>query len=177
MLAKISNIFEPAVAKAATPVPSMDDYDSGNTTQVKVKLTVYNASKVSGFASSSSIASTYASWWDQAEQDLVNDTRTLVIDEAHVDFFLANIVRSDEEKVSNPAITSIAKHAILRYNCFYDIYNNPDKVLESAALAYIAWKLLVLQNKADYLTDPVKFMYWFLVNTSVMKIKKDLQED
>lgn len=69
------------------------------------------------------------------------------------------------------------RNAILRYNCFYDIYNNPDKVLESAALAYIAWKLLVLQNKADYLADPVKFMYWFLVNTSVMKIKKDLQEE
>lgn len=111
LLAKISNIFEPAVAKAATPVPSMDDYDGGNTTQVKVKLTVYNASKVSGFANTGSVANTYASWWDQAEQDLVNDTRTLVIDEAYVNSFLANIVRSEEEKVSNPAITSIASVA------------------------------------------------------------------
>lgn len=66
------------------------------------------------------------------------------------------------------------RNAILRYNCFYDIYNNPDKNIESVSLTYIAWKLLVSQNKIDYLRDPNKFLYWFMVNTDVMVIKKDI---
>lgn len=67
------------------------------------------------------------------------------------------------------------RNTILQYNCYYDIYNNPDKNIESVALAYIAWKLLVAQNKADYLLEPVKFMYWFYINASTMIIKKDIE--
>lgn len=108
LMARVSSIFEPTVAYAANEAPTIDDYSDSDNTGLKVQLVVYNASKVAGFSGSSDVQNLYADCWALAEQDLVNDTRTLVIDESHVNAFLASIIRSDEDKMSNPAVQAIA---------------------------------------------------------------------
>ncbi|MBQ2885949.1 MAG: hypothetical protein IJE43_19685 [Alphaproteobacteria bacterium] len=62
--------------------------------------------------------------------------------------------------------------ATLKYNCFYDIYYNPKKKYNSVALTLIALKLLIKQNKLDYLRDMNKFMYWYYCNVDTMLIKR-----
>lgn len=108
LLAKVSDIFSPVTVQAANEAPTIDDYSDSDNTGLKVQLVVYNASKVAGFNSVGYVQNLYADCWALADQDPINDTRTLVIDESHVDAFLASIIRSDEDKASNPAVQAIA---------------------------------------------------------------------
>jgi len=46
----------------------------------------------------------------------------------------------------------------------YDLYFNEETQIGSSSRALIACKMLVNQNKLDYLYDVDKFLYWYFVN-------------
>ena len=53
---------------------------------------------------------------------------------------------------------------ILSFDGYFDIYFNPDRKVVSPAKSIAMLRLLIKQNKTDYLQDLQKFMYWYYIN-------------
>lgn len=55
-------------------------------------------------------------------------------------------------------------------NCFSNMFYNPDKNNTCDAKACAILKLLIQQNKLDYINNIEKLMYWTYCNTAIMNI-------
>lgn len=61
----------------------------------------------------------------------------------------------------------------LNVDCFYDVFFNPDKLINTNARALAALQLLCSQGKYEYLEDLGKFTYWAYANIGCMIIDQE----